>query len=184
MPSIWCCMPTSTASRATPLCRRPRPRPSAIWPQALLELFEADNEIKIIGTRHGEKLYETLLTREEMAHAEDLGGYYRIPADNRDLNYNKYFVEGEEEHSLAEDYNSHNTERLGIPQIKEKLLGLELVQQRTGVIGMRPIGIGQMKTVLITGAAGFIGKNLVAALKRRDDVRLDPVRREYRSGSP
>ena len=96
--------------------------------RALVELFEADNEIKVIGTRHGEKLHETLLTREEMAHAQDLGGYYRIPADNRDLNYNKYFVEGEEEHSLAEDYNSNNTERLGIPQIKEKLLGLELVR--------------------------------------------------------
>ena len=96
--------------------------------QALVELFEADNEIKVIGTRHGEKLYETLLTREEMAHAKDLGGYYRIPADNRDLNYNKYFVEGEKEHSMAEDYNSNNTERLGIPQIKEKLLGLELVR--------------------------------------------------------
>jgi UDP-glucose 4-epimerase len=97
--------------------------------QALVELFEADNEIKVIGTRHGEKLFETLLTREEMAHAQDLGGYYRIPADNRDLNYTKYFVEGEEEHSLAEDYNSLNTERLGISQIKEKLLGLELVRK-------------------------------------------------------
>jgi UDP-glucose 4-epimerase len=96
--------------------------------RALVELFEAGNEIKIIGTRHGEKLHETLLTREEMTHAKDLGGYYRIPADNRDLNYNKYFVEGEKEHSLAEDYNSTNTERLGIPQIKEKLLGLELVR--------------------------------------------------------
>lgn len=96
--------------------------------RALVELFEADNEIKVIGTRHGEKLHETLLTREEMAHAQDLGGYYRIPADNRDLNYNKYFVEGEEEHSLAEDYNSNNTERLGVPQVKEKLLGLELVR--------------------------------------------------------
>jgi UDP-glucose 4-epimerase len=96
--------------------------------QALLELFEADNEIKVIGTRHGEKLHETLLTREEMSHALDLGGYYRIPADNRDLNYNKYFVEGEKEHSLAEDYNSNNTERLGVPRIKEKLLGLESVR--------------------------------------------------------
>ncbi|TFG40034.1 MAG: UDP-glucose 4-epimerase, partial [Candidatus Aminicenantes bacterium] len=96
--------------------------------RALMELFEAGNEIKVIGTRHGEKLHETLLTREEMAHAQDLGGYYRIPADNRDLNYNKYFVEGEKEHSLAEDYNSNNTERLGIPQIKEKLLGLELLR--------------------------------------------------------
>jgi UDP-glucose 4-epimerase len=97
--------------------------------KALLELFEANNRINVIGTRHGEKLYEALMTREEMAHAEDLGGYYRIPADNRDLNYNKYFVEGEEQHSLAQDYNSHNTQRLSIPQIKEKLLSLDYIQQ-------------------------------------------------------
>ncbi len=76
--------------------------------QAIKELFQVDNEIKIIGTRHGEKLYETLLTREEMAHAQDVGNYYQIPADNRDLNYNKYFVEGEAQLSQAEDYNSHN----------------------------------------------------------------------------
>lgn len=96
---------------------------------ALKELFQGDNEIKIIGTRHGEKLYETLLTREEMAHAEDLGSYYRIAADNRDLNYNKYFVEGEQTVSQAEDYHSHNTLRLGIPEIKEKLLQLGYIQQ-------------------------------------------------------
>lgn len=96
--------------------------------QAIKELFDADNEIKIIGTRHGEKLYETLLTREEMIHAEDLGGYYRIPSDNRDLNYNKYFIEGEEDVSVAEDYNSHNTERLSVDQVKEKLLTLQLVR--------------------------------------------------------
>lgn len=96
--------------------------------QALLELFETDNPVKIIGTRHGEKLFESLMTREEMAHAEDLGGYYRIPADNRDLNYNKYFVEGEPQVSVTEDYNSHNTTRLNVQQIKEKLLTLELVR--------------------------------------------------------
>lgn len=97
--------------------------------QALKELFNADNEVKIIGTRHGEKLFEALMTREEMSHAEDLGGYYRIPADNRDLNYNKYFVEGEERLSLAQDYNSHNTQRLTVPEIKEKLLSLDYIQQ-------------------------------------------------------
>lgn len=96
--------------------------------QALLELFQADNEVKIIGTRHGEKKYEALLTREEMANAEDLGGYYRIPADNRNLNYNKYFVEGQENVSEAQDYNSHNTERLNVDQVKEKLLTLQLVR--------------------------------------------------------
>ncbi|MGB3223296.1 MAG: polysaccharide biosynthesis protein [Desulforhopalus sp.] len=95
--------------------------------QALKELFNAENEIKTIGTRHGEKLYETLLTREEMAHAEDLGGYFRIPADDRDLNYNKYFIEGEQCVSSTEDYHSHNTERLNVDQIKEKLLSLDLV---------------------------------------------------------
>lgn len=97
--------------------------------QALKELFNADNEVKIIGTRHGEKLYESLMTREEMAHAVDLGGYYRVPADNRDLNYNKYFVEGEQDVSQAEDYNSHNTERLDVEQIKLKLLSLDYVRR-------------------------------------------------------
>ena len=97
--------------------------------QAIKELFNADNEVKIIGTRHGEKLYESLMTREEMAQAEDLGGYYRIPADNRDLNYNKYFIEGQPEVSQAEDYNSHNTERLNVKQIKEKLLTLDYVRR-------------------------------------------------------
>ncbi|MBC8551750.1 MAG: polysaccharide biosynthesis protein [Candidatus Brocadiales bacterium] len=96
---------------------------------ALKELFNADNEIKVIGTRHGEKLYETLLTREEMAHAEDLGGYYRISADNRDLNYNKYFIEGEQKVSQSEDYNSHNTDRLNLEQIKDKLLTLHYVKE-------------------------------------------------------
>ncbi|MBN1958134.1 MAG: polysaccharide biosynthesis protein [Desulfuromonadales bacterium] len=96
--------------------------------QALLELFNADNNIKVIGTRHGEKLYESLMTREEMTHAEDLPGYYRIPADNRDLNYNKYFIEGEQQLSVAEDYHSHNTERLSVEQVKEKLLSLEYVR--------------------------------------------------------
>ncbi|MEI6155146.1 MAG: polysaccharide biosynthesis protein [Deltaproteobacteria bacterium] len=96
---------------------------------ATKELFNSNNEIKIIGTRHGEKLYETLLTREELAKAEDLGGYYRIVPDDRDLNYNKYFTEGIESVSLMEDYNSHNTQRLTIPEIKEKLLTLDYIQQ-------------------------------------------------------
>jgi UDP-glucose 4-epimerase len=96
---------------------------------ALKELFNASNEIKVIGTRHGEKLYETLLTREEMAHADDMGGYYRISADNRDLNYNKYFVEGEHVVSEAEDYHSHNTKRLSVPEIKKMLLQLDYIQK-------------------------------------------------------
>jgi UDP-glucose 4-epimerase len=106
---------------------------------ALCELFEAESEVKTIGTRHGEKLYETLLTREEMAKAIDLPGYFRIPADNRDLNYNKYFVEGETNLSEAVDYNSHNTQRLNIEEIKEKLLTLEYVRERLSGIGFQPV---------------------------------------------
>jgi len=95
---------------------------------AVKELFKADSEIKIIGTRHGEKLYETLLTREELAKAEDMGDYYRIVPDERDLNYGKYFTEGEEKISEIEDYNSHNTQRLTVAEIKEKLLKLEYIK--------------------------------------------------------
>ncbi|TEB08221.1 UDP-glucose 4-epimerase [Pelotomaculum schinkii] len=96
--------------------------------QAIKELFHADNEIRIIGTRHGEKLYETLLTREEMAHAEDLGRYYRIPADTRSLNYDKYFVKGDEQISYGWEYTSHNTERLNVEQVKELLLTLGYIR--------------------------------------------------------
>jgi UDP-N-acetylglucosamine 4,6-dehydratase len=95
---------------------------------ALKELFNAKNEIKIIGTRHGEKLYETLLTREEMAKAEDCGEYFRISADTRDLNYNKFFIEGESEISRQEDYNSHNTRRLNVKEIKEAVLKIDYIR--------------------------------------------------------
>jgi len=97
--------------------------------QALRELLDRDNEIRIIGTRHGEKLYESLVSREEMARAEDLGGYFRIPADSRDLNYDKYFVEGETRISKLEDYTSHNTERLDVAGVKRVLMGLDIVQE-------------------------------------------------------
>ncbi|WP_117161244.1 polysaccharide biosynthesis protein [Paraliobacillus sp. X-1268] len=96
--------------------------------KAVNELFDSDNEIKTIGTRHGEKLYETLLTREEHVVAKDLGGFYRVPADKRDLNYDKYFEEGDQQLSTEEEYNSHNTERLSIEAIKDKLLMLDFVQ--------------------------------------------------------
>jgi len=96
---------------------------------ALKELFNADNEIKIIGTRHGEKLYETLLTKEEYINAEDLGGFFRVSADQRDLNYDKYFVEGSEVLSKAAEYNSHNTYRLNVEKVKEKLLSLPFIQE-------------------------------------------------------
>jgi len=96
--------------------------------QALIEMFEANTEIKIIGTRHGEKKHETLVNREEMAKAIDLPGYYRIPADTRDLNYEKYFSNGEAKVAEAVDYTSENTYRLTIPEIKEKLLSLQYVR--------------------------------------------------------
>jgi len=97
--------------------------------QAMKELLRRDNDIKIIGTRHGEKLYESLLSREEMARAEDLEGYYRIPADSRDLNYDKYFVEGETEVSKIDDYTSHNTHRLNVAQIKDVLMKLDMIRE-------------------------------------------------------
>ncbi|MCY1558706.1 UDP-glucose 4-epimerase [compost metagenome] len=84
--------------------------------------------MRVIGTRHGEKLYESLLSREEMARADDMGRYYRVPADDRDLNYNKYFVEGETRVSTLEDYTSHNTERLDIEQVQQLLLKLDFIQ--------------------------------------------------------
>jgi UDP-N-acetylglucosamine 4,6-dehydratase len=96
--------------------------------EALKELFDADNEIRIIGTRHGEKRYETLLTKEEYVRAQDLGRFFRVPADNRDLNYDKYFIQGDEKLSVDVEYNSDNTERLNVEQIKEKLLAVEYVR--------------------------------------------------------
>ncbi len=97
--------------------------------QALLELFQSKVAVRTIGTRHGEKLYESLLSREEMARATDMGRYYRIPADDRDLNYNKYFVEGETQVSFFDDYTSHNTERLDIGQVKALLLKLDFIKE-------------------------------------------------------
>jgi UDP-N-acetylglucosamine 4,6-dehydratase len=96
---------------------------------ALRDLLKRDNKIKIIGTRHGEKLYESLVSREEMARAEDIGSYYRIPADSRDLNYDMYFVEGQTSISQFDDYTSHNTQRLDIEQVKQVLLALAIVRE-------------------------------------------------------
>jgi UDP-N-acetylglucosamine 4,6-dehydratase/5-epimerase len=97
---------------------------------ALKRIFGADNPIDIIGTRHGEKQYETLLTREEMIHASDLGDYYRVPADNRDLNYDAYFTEGIEPLSQQEDYNSRNTRRLTVDEMADMLLRLDFIRER------------------------------------------------------
>jgi UDP-glucose 4-epimerase len=99
--------------------------------KALLELYKVNNQIKIIGTRHGEKLYETLVNREEMVKAEDLGNYYRIPADTRDLNYNRFFIEGEAQISQMEEYNSHNTSRLNIEETKQLLLKIDFIREDT-----------------------------------------------------
>jgi len=96
---------------------------------ALKELYKANSEIKVIGTRHGEKVYETLVNKEEMAKAKDLGNYFRIPADNRDLNYNKYFTEGEEKISISGEYNSSNTHILTIDETKELLLKLDFIRK-------------------------------------------------------
>jgi len=96
---------------------------------ALKQVFHAGNPLKIIGTRHGEKRHETLLTREEMAKAEDLGGYYRIPADTRDLNYDLYFSEGVKKIALLDDYNSSNTQRLDVDGMASLLRTLDYVQE-------------------------------------------------------
>lgn len=97
--------------------------------QAMKRVFDADNPIRLLGTRHGEKLYETLLTREEMARAEDLGGYYRVPADNRDLNYASFFTEGEIAVSKAADYHSQNTRQLDVEEMAAILRTLDVVRQ-------------------------------------------------------
>lgn len=96
--------------------------------ETIRDIFDADNEIKVIGTRHGEKLYETLCTREEMQKAQDMGEFYRIPADNRDLNYSRYFSEGETNMSEIEDYHSHNTEQQSNEQLKDTLLNLDYIK--------------------------------------------------------
>jgi len=96
--------------------------------QAVKELFVTVNDIKVIGIRHGEKMYETLLTKEECSHAIDLGNYYRVPADKRDLNYDKYFKNGNQEISMLTEFNSNNTENLNVEQVKEKLLSLQYIR--------------------------------------------------------
>lgn len=100
----------------------------AVLTQAVKELFHAENEVKIIGIRHGEKMYETLLTNEECSHAVDLGGFYKVPADRRDLNYDKYFTDGNHERGQLSEFTSNNTELLTVEQVKKKLMELEYVQ--------------------------------------------------------
>ena len=97
--------------------------------KALLELYQSNNKLKVIGTRHGEKLYESLLTKEEKLKAIDLGNYYRIPSDNRDLNYSNYISKGEQSTNNIEDYNSHNTNRLDVEGMKKLLLKLDFIKE-------------------------------------------------------
>ncbi len=96
--------------------------------QAVIELFHVDNAVKIIGIRHGEKMYETLLTNEECTHAIDMGNFYRVPADKRDLNYDKYFIQGERERTKLAEFNSNNTQLLNVGQVKDKLLSLQYIR--------------------------------------------------------
>ena len=105
--------------------------------KALIELYKSDSTIRIIGTRHGEKLYETLVNREDMVKAEDMGGYYRIPSDNRDLNYDQYFSEGNKNVINFEEYHSHNTTRLDIQGMKDLLLKLPVI--RKDVLGEKEL---------------------------------------------
>ena len=100
---------------------------------ALKRLYKTNSEVKVIGTRHGEKLYETLVTREEMAKAIDLGDYYRIPCDTRDLNYDKFFTEGTEDMARIEDYHSHNTTRLDVEGMMNLLLKLRFIREDLGL---------------------------------------------------
>ena len=96
--------------------------------QAVKELFHAENEVKVIGIRHGEKMYETLLTNEECATAVDMGNFYRVPADKRGLNYDKYFKDGDTQRNKLSEFNSNNTELLDVEQVKEKLLSLQYIR--------------------------------------------------------
>jgi UDP-glucose 4-epimerase len=112
--------------------------------EALKIIFKSNASVKIIGTRHGEKLYESLVSREEMSRAEDLGRFFRIPADDRDLNYSKYFTEGEVSISEARDFTSHNTKRLNVSQVVDLLLGLEYIQQEIRS-GSRPSMVASLR---------------------------------------
>ncbi len=110
---------------------------------AVKELFEADNEIKVIGIRHGEKMYETLLTNEECARAIDMGNFFRVPADQRDLNYDKYFVEGDSKRTKLTEFNSNNTEILNVAQVKEKLLSLKYIRDEIAAYKEEKMGNGK-----------------------------------------
>jgi len=113
----------------------------SVLAESLKQLYQADTEVKTIGTRHGEKLYETLVTREEMAKAIDMGDYFRIPCDTRDLNYDKYFKEGDEELSKIEDYHSHNTNPLDVEGMKQLLLKLDFIREDVMTEKNEPVNI-------------------------------------------
>ena len=104
-----------------------------ILANALIEIYNANNEVKIIGTRHGEKLYETLINREEMAKVIDLDNFYKIPSDKRGLNYSQYFSEGEKKISISEDYTSHNTTQLTLSEVKNMLMNIDFIKKDLGI---------------------------------------------------
>ena len=131
-PWTWCSTRSSNAQPGDLFVQKAPAATIETLALALKQVFDADNPIKIIGTRHGEKQFETLLTREEMLRAVDHGAYYRIPADTRDLNYDAYFTEGIEPLSQQEDYNSHNTRRLSVDEMAEMLRGLDVYQGAVG----------------------------------------------------
>ena len=111
------------------MCIRDRACSIEVLAQAVKELFHADNEVKIIGARHGEKMYETLLTKEEFVHAIDMGDFYRVPVDKRDLNYDKYFVEGDSNLVRTGEFNSDNTTQLTVEEVKAKLMTLSYIRE-------------------------------------------------------
>lgn len=150
--------------------------------QAMLRVFGASNPIQIIGTRHGEKQYETLLTREEMIRAVNMGGYYRIPADNRDLNYDAYYTKGLEPLSQQGDYNSHNTRRLNLDEMVEMLLGLQYIRQQTAEIGGQMAALAQARAVpaaILAQRAGELASNsaeLIQSTREECDDELATLR--------
>ena len=119
-------------------------------------------DIKVIGIRHGEKMYETLLTKEECAKAEDMGNFYRVPADNRGLNYDKFFKEGDTKRSEIEEFNSNNTYRLNLEETKAKIVALDYIKKELS--GEETSFNNLSMKILVTGAKGFVGRNLCAQL--------------------
>ncbi len=136
MPWTWCCSRSRGACQGDTLVQKAPAATIGQLAAVLKGLFEAENEVRVIGTRHGEKKHETLLNREEMARAEDLGEYYRVAADTRDLNYEKFFEKGESQITGESDYTSANTRRLNDDELRELLLGLPFIRDQLRAAGL------------------------------------------------